>query len=85
MQVQTFHEKLIKTWKRPFWLNNIVPDAVFLIAFKMQESYICSMKIYKIYHNMGHPDKTLAEVFEANDGNLYIILVRTIRVNPYCP
>ena len=31
------------------------------------------------------PGKTLAKVFEAIDGNLYMILVRIIRVKPYCP
>ena len=52
---------------------------------------MCSMKIDKIYlrgqYGATHivPDKTLAKVFEAIDGNLYIILVRTIRVKPYCP
>ena len=52
---------------------------------------MCSMKIDKIYlrgqYGATHivPDKTLAKVFEAIDGNLYIILVRTIRVKPYYP
>ena len=48
------------------------------------------MEIDKIYlrgqYGSTHiiPDKTLAKVFEAIDGNWYIIYVRTIRVKPYC-
>ena len=49
------------------------------------------MEIDKIYlrghHGSTHivPVKTLAKVFEAIDGNLYVILVNTIRVKPCCP
>ena len=77
--------------KRHFGSNHIVPDTVFLRAFTTQESYVCSMKIDKIYlrgqYGSTHivPGKTLAKLFEAIDGNLYIILVRTIRVKPYYP
>ena len=52
----------------------------------MQELHVLSMKIEKIYlkgqwYGSTHivPDKTLAKVFEAIDGNLYIILVRIIK------
>ena len=51
----------------------------------MQESHALSMKIDKIclkwWYGSTHivPDKTLAKVFEAIDGNLYIILVRIIK------
>ena len=62
MQVRTFHEKLIKTWKRQFGLNNIVPDTVFLIVLKTQKSYVCSMKTYKMYHNMGQPILSLIKL-----------------------
>ena len=68
MQVRTFLEKLLKTWKRQFGSTNIVPDTVFLRAFKTQESYVCSMKIDKIYlrgqYGSTHivPDKTLAQI-----------------------
>ena len=80
---------MIKTWKRQFGSNHIVPDTVFLRAFKTQESYVFSMKIDKIYlrgqYGSTHivSDKTLAKVVEAIDGYLYIIFVRTIRVKPY--
>ena len=83
--------KIDKTWKRQFGSNHIVPDTVFLRAFTIQESYVRSIKIDKIYlrgkYGSTHifPGKTLAKVFEAIDGNLYIILVRTIRVKPYYP
>ena len=89
-QVRTYG-KLIKTWKRQFGSNHIVPDTVFLRALTTQESYICSMKIDKIYLRGQYgstyivPGKTLAKVFETVDADLYIILVRTIRVKPYCP
>ena len=82
---------MIKTWKRQFGPNHIVPDTVFLRAFKSQEPYVFSMKIDTTYlrgqYGSTHivPDKTLAKVIEAIDGNLYIIFVRTIRVKPYCP
>ena len=82
------YKKLIKTWKRQFGSNHIVPDTVFLRAFKTQESYVCYMKIDKVYlrrqYGSTHivPGKTLAKVFEAIDGNLCIILVRIIRVKP---
>ena len=90
MQVPTY-ENLIKTWKIQFGLNHIVPDTVFLRAFTTQESYVCSMKIDKIYlrsqYGSTHivPNKTSATAFEAIDRNLYIIPVRTIMVKPYCP
>ena len=80
---------MIKTWKRQFGSSHIDPDAVFLRAFKTQESYVFSMKIDKIYlrgqHGSTHivPDKILVKVIEAIDGNLYIIFVRTIKVKPY--
>ena len=51
----------------------------------MQESHTFYMKIDEIYlkgwYGSTHivPDKTLAKVFEAIDGNLYIILVRIIK------
>ena len=51
----------------------------------MQELHVLSMKTDKIYlkgrYGSTHivPDKTLAKVFEAIDGNLYIILVRIIK------
>ena len=79
---------MIKTWKRQFGSNHIVPDTVFLRAFTTQESYVCYMKIDKVYlrrkYGSTHivPGKTLAKVFEAIDGNLCIILVRIIRVKP---
>ena len=76
-------QKLAKTWKRQFGSNHIVPDTVFLRAFKTQESYVFSMKIDKSYLRGQY--KSLAKVIEATDGNLYIIFVRTIRVKPYCP
>ena len=90
MQVQTY-EKLIKTWKRQFGSYHIVPDAIFLRAFTTQELYVSSMEIDKIYlkgqYGLTHfvLGKTLAKVFEAIDGKMYIILVKTIRVKPYCP
>ena len=80
---------MIKTWKRQFGSNHIVPGTVFLRAFKTQESYVFSMKIDKIYlrgqYGSTHivPDKILVKVIEAIDGNLYIIFVRTIKVKPY--
>ena len=40
---------MIKTWKGQFGSNHIVCDTVFLRAFKMQELYVCYMKIDKIY------------------------------------
>ena len=45
------------------------------------------IKTWKKQFGSSHivPDKTLATIFEAIDGNLYIILVRTARVKPYCP
>ena len=82
---------MIKTWKRQFGSNHIVPDKVFLRTSETQESYVFSMKIDKTYlrgqYKPTHtvPDKTLAKVIEATDGNLHIIFVRTIRVKPYCP
>ena len=54
----------------------------------MQESHTFYMKIDEIYlkgwYGSTHivPDKTLAKVFEAIDGNLYIILVRIIKGQP---
>ena len=89
--MRPFHEKLRKTWKRRFWSNHIAPDIVFLRAFKTQESYVFSIKIDQIYlsgqYGSTHivPDKTLAKVIEAIDGNSYIIFIRTRRVKPYCP
>ena len=80
---------MIKAWKRQFGSNHIVPDTVFLRAFKTQELYVRYMKIDKIYlrgqYGSTHivSDKTLAKVVEAIDGYLYIIFVRTIRVKPY--
>ena len=82
---------MIKTWKRQFGSNHIVPDTVFLRTFKTQESYVFSMNIDKTYlrgqYGSTHiaPDKTLPKVIEAIDGNLYIIFVRTITVKQYCP
>ena len=82
---------MIKTWKRQFGPNHIVPDTVFLRAFKSQEPYVFSMKIDTTYlrgqYGSTHmvPDKTLAKVIEAIDGNSYIIFIRTRRVKPYCP
>ena len=70
---------MIKTWKRQFGSNHIVPDTVFLRTFKTQESYVFSMNIDKTYlrgqYGSTHiaPDKTLPKVIEAIDGNLYII------------
>ena len=49
------------------------------------------MKIDKTYlrgkYGSTHivPDKTLAKAFEAIDGKLYIIIVRTIRVKRIAP
>ena len=56
----------------------------------MQETYVISMKIDKIYlkgqYGSAHivPDKIVAKVLEVIDGNLYIMLLRIIRVKPYC-
>ena len=72
-------------------MGHVVPDTVFLIAFKTQKSYVFSMKIDKIYlrgqYGRTHivPDKISVKVIEVIDGNLYIIFVRTKRVKPYSP
>ena len=61
-QVRTFHEKLIKTWKRQFGSNHIVSDTVFLRAFKTEKSYVkyllySYVKLIKftLEVNMGQP------------------------------
>ena len=54
----------------------------------MKESYVPSMKIDKReQYGSKHivPDRNLAKVFKAIDGNLYIILVKTIKVKSSCP
>ena len=49
------------------------------------------MKIDKIYRKgqceSTHivPDKTLAKLFEVIEGNLYVILLRIVRIKLYCP
>ena len=72
-------------------MGHVVPDTVFLIAFKTQKSYVFSMKIDKIYLRGQYgstyivPDEILVKVIEAIDENLYIIFVRRIRASRILP
>ena len=71
--------------KGRYGTTHIVPNKTLAKVFGR------SMKIDKIYvkglYGSTHivPNKTLAKVFEVIDGNLYVILLKIIRIKPYCP
>ena len=71
--------------KDRYGTTHIVPDKT------LAKLFVRSMKVDKIYlkglYGSTHivPNKTLTKVFEVIDGNLLIILLRIIRIKPYCP
>ena len=70
--------------KGRYGTNHIVPDKT------LAKVFLCSVKIDNIYlkglYGSTHivPNQFLAKVFEIIDGNLYVILLRIIRIKLYC-
>ena len=71
--------------KGRYGTNHIVPDKtlakVFVHSMKIDKTYLKGL--YGFTHIVSN--KTFAKVFEIIDGNLYVILLRIIRIQPYCP
>ena len=70
--------------KGQYGSTHILPDKtlakVFVLSMKIDKIYLKGL--YRSTHIVSN--KTLAKVSEVNDGNLHIVLVRIIRVKPYC-
>ena len=90
---QTIFDKDWLDWSKwTIWVN---PDAVFLRAFKTQESYDCSMKIDKVYLKGQYGSNCIVRRYKfikniprsqkkAFYGTLSRILERTILFRSYC-
>ena len=70
--------KIDKTWKGQFGSNHIVPDTVFLRAFKTQELYVRYMKIDKIYLRGQYGSTHIVHLCKDNKGRDVLFLNQNV-------